>query len=536
MTKRAVLYARVSGDDRGNDGRNLTGQIDLGRKYAQKHGYTVVAEMPEDDRGASGATFELPQLKRILELARNHQIDTVIVREVDRLSRNLAKQLIVEDELRRYGCNVEYSLEEFADTAEGRLQKHIKATIAEYEREKIVQRTTRGRIQKVEAGNVLVHNYAPYGYRTGTLEGKDTLVIHESEARIVRLIFQWYTAGDEQGEPVPVRKICRKLADMGIPSPQDLRHRINKLLGWAHWHPATIANILGSETYKGTWHYRPAGREPLAVNVPAIVDADTWRLAETTRTDNRKNARRKRKQEYLLAGYVFCGSCGYRMVGQSQPGKHDVIRYYRCPSHQAQLMRTCTLRVFFRAEQVEAIVWNWLETMILDEVALLEGFAKYQEKQGRVNAPMLERLKVIDDLLAENRVQMERLLDLYLTGEFAKDALTERKRRLETTIEALQRERDGLQAHLTEIDLTPADIRNLQDFARSVAEGAREGCDDLAARRRILALLRVEGRLAVEDGQRVVYVQCRLSAKPEALSIVSDNSFAINCPPCCSTA
>ncbi len=347
MTKRAVLYARVSGDDRGNDGRNLSGQIDSGRKYAQKHGYAVVAEMPEDDRGVSGATFELPQLKRILELARNHQIDTVIVREVDRLSRNLAKQLIVEDELRRYGCDVEYSLEEFANTAEGRLQKHIKATIAEYEREKIVQRTTRGRIQKVEAGNVLVHRYAPYGYRTGTLEGKDTLVIHESEAKIVRLIFQWYTVGDEQGEPVPVRTICRKLADMGIPSPQDLRHRINKLQDWAHWHPATISGILSSETYKGTWHYRPAGREPLAVNVPAIVDENTWRLAETTRMDNRKNARRKRKHEYLLAGYVFCGSCGYRMAGQSQPGKHDVIRYYRCPSHQAQLTRTCTLGASF---------------------------------------------------------------------------------------------------------------------------------------------------------------------------------------------
>lgn len=27
MNKRAVIYARVSGDDRNNDGRNLEGQI-----------------------------------------------------------------------------------------------------------------------------------------------------------------------------------------------------------------------------------------------------------------------------------------------------------------------------------------------------------------------------------------------------------------------------------------------------------------------------------------------------------------------------
>ena len=34
MTKRAVLNARVSGDDRGNDGRNLAGQLDMCREYA----------------------------------------------------------------------------------------------------------------------------------------------------------------------------------------------------------------------------------------------------------------------------------------------------------------------------------------------------------------------------------------------------------------------------------------------------------------------------------------------------------------------
>ena len=60
--KRAVLYARVSGDDRGKDGRNLKSQLDMGREYANGHGYTIIAELAEDDKGASGASFELPQL------------------------------------------------------------------------------------------------------------------------------------------------------------------------------------------------------------------------------------------------------------------------------------------------------------------------------------------------------------------------------------------------------------------------------------------------------------------------------------------
>lgn len=49
VLERAVLYARVSGDDRGKDGRNLASQLEMGREYATQKGYTIIAELPEDD-------------------------------------------------------------------------------------------------------------------------------------------------------------------------------------------------------------------------------------------------------------------------------------------------------------------------------------------------------------------------------------------------------------------------------------------------------------------------------------------------------
>ena len=127
--KRAVLYARVSGDDRGKEGRNLAGQLEMGRKYAEEHGYTVVAELPEDDRGASGAVLDLPQLNRAREMAAGSEFDVLVVREMDRLSRALAKQLFVEQELKRSGVTIEYVLGEYPDTPEGGLMKHIKACL-----------------------------------------------------------------------------------------------------------------------------------------------------------------------------------------------------------------------------------------------------------------------------------------------------------------------------------------------------------------------------------------------------------------------
>lgn len=163
MTRRAVLCTRVSGDDGGKGGRNLVGQLDMCREYAQQSDWHIAAEMVEDDRGASGASFELPQLDRIREMASNGESDILVVRDKDRLSHNLAKQLIVEEELKRTGIQIEYALAEYPDTPEGRPNKHIRATIAEYEREKISERMTRGRQLKAPAGNMITQGPTSYG-------------------------------------------------------------------------------------------------------------------------------------------------------------------------------------------------------------------------------------------------------------------------------------------------------------------------------------------------------------------------------------
>ena len=111
MTKRAVLYARVSSDDRGTDGRNIAGQLDMCREYAQERGYQIVAELHEDDQGASGAILELPQLNQVRDLARAKAFDVLVVRELDRLSRSLPKQLLLEGQFKHQGIKIDYVLE-----------------------------------------------------------------------------------------------------------------------------------------------------------------------------------------------------------------------------------------------------------------------------------------------------------------------------------------------------------------------------------------------------------------------------------------
>jgi transposase len=84
------------------------------------------------------------------------------------------------------------------------------------------------------------------------------------------------------------------------------------------------------------------------------------------------------------------------------------------------------------------------QQLILDPARLAAGYADYSAELSRQNAPLLKRCALIDGLLSEQRSQLERLLDLYLAGTFDRQHLTDRKVRLEKTIESLEVERNAL--------------------------------------------------------------------------------------------
>jgi site-specific DNA recombinase len=531
VLERAVLYARVSSDDRNKEGRNLAGQLEMGQRYARNKGYSVVAEISEDDRGASGAEIDLPQLNRVREMAQAGQFDVLVVRELDRLSRNLAKQLIIEEELKRAGVRIEYVLADYDDTPEGRLSKHIRATVAEYEREKIRERMVRGKRLKVKSGSVMMHGKVPYGYRlVENGNGKQELEVLEAEAETVRLIFEWYTVGDGESNGLAINAIARKLSEMGIPRPS------GRGKGWAR---STVAEILSNETYAGVWHYGKKAkkngewvRNPhsywLSLQVPAIVSSKMWKAAQKRKQYNRENSPRNNKRfQYLLSGRVTCGHCGRKMNGSGSyhKGRKKPYVFYRCPvTYKSSNTgdRECDNKTYFPTQRVDDAVWEWIRSFLTDPEALKGGLETYRAACERENEPTRARLAVVESLIDENRVQLEKLLDLFLAGEFPREMLTERRTRLETTLAALAREQAGLMSRLEAYTLSKDQMQAIKTFAAEVADGLEEA--DFAAKRSIIETLGVQATLALEEGQRVIHALCVLHPAQETLHFASGSS------------
>ena len=108
MTRRAILYARVAVGGEGVGRHGLDGQLEACRQHAEGHGWEVVAELAEDERGVSGRSLDRPKLRCILAMVQTRDFDVLIVREPDRLSRSLADLLILREELRCQDIQIEY--------------------------------------------------------------------------------------------------------------------------------------------------------------------------------------------------------------------------------------------------------------------------------------------------------------------------------------------------------------------------------------------------------------------------------------------
>jgi len=133
----AAIYARVSTFD-----QEPENQLQELRRYAEARGWTATEFV---DRGISGAKDKRPALDALLKDAKRRRFDVVVCWRLDRLGRNLRHLVTVIEDLNALGVAF-VSLGEGIDctTPAGRLQLHVLAALAEFERARIQERVRAG--------------------------------------------------------------------------------------------------------------------------------------------------------------------------------------------------------------------------------------------------------------------------------------------------------------------------------------------------------------------------------------------------------
>ena len=502
---KAVIYTRVSTDEQASKGYSLPTQLEACRKYAQEKSLIIVGEFCDD---FSGARLDRPQLDKLRELITQSRVDAVIVYDLDRLSRSLVHQLILEEEFSKRRTQLHCVLGQYDNSPEGKLQKQLRGAIAEYEREKIRERVMRGKRGKAKAGIYIALGHPPYGYRRGESNGHVVLVIDKEEAKIVVLIYTWYVLGDEDShKPMSIHAIWHKLSKMGIPAPGVSRgyKRLRKSFMWS---ACSVRFILTNETYAGVWRYGKrmgtngkGGIRPLDEQIPvpvlAMIDRKLWTLAQKRREYNKQLSKRNNKHDYLLRGMIRCG-CGRLMAGRMMLTKYS---YYGC-THRSSAMSSledvCREKEI-RTDLLDAIVWKYVSDVMSDPVRFEKALRDAQTAEMALLEPKRDQLATILKLIEKCEADASKLASAFanVTEGVVSKALRDQIERVDQQYAALIQERDALQKQLGARKLTDENIDEAMRFREDVISGMQNATD--ADKRRALELLQVQ--VAVKNRQ-----------------------------------
>lgn len=135
---KAAIYARVSTAE-----QNCDNQLIELRGFTDARGWELTREYV--DHGISGNKEKRPSLDTLILDAKRRRFDVLVVWRLDRLGRNLRHLVTMLEEMQQLGIAF-VSLGEGIDctTPAGKLQLHILAALAEFERERIRERVLAG--------------------------------------------------------------------------------------------------------------------------------------------------------------------------------------------------------------------------------------------------------------------------------------------------------------------------------------------------------------------------------------------------------
>lgn len=392
---RLAAYCRVSSDSK-DQLNSFTSQIKYYTDYTKKNPQYELVEIYAD-KGLTGTDMKRRnEFNRLLDDCKKRKIDRVITKSASRFARNTQDFLVVIRMLKELGISV-YFEEQGIDTSKMNMEMFatFPGLIAQQESENISQNMRWSYQRRMQSGDFNTQS-APYGY---TLENGE-LIVNDSEADIVRRIFDMYISG------IGKQRIANILNEEKVP----LRYNSKK------WYVSTIRYILNNERYMGdallqktymteTLPFRKVrnrgekARYYIENSNTPIISKETFEAAQLMQSSLTSN-NGLRKPTYPLSKKIRCMECGrtYRRTVVND------IAYWLCSS-RASGVTDCT---FLRIKENDVYnTFNKLIRKLKDNrediiLSTIKYIKTMQEKSSESQQKIFEIDKQIADLTAQN--------------------------------------------------------------------------------------------------------------------------------------
>lgn len=202
MTK-VVGYVRVSTEEQSISVEAQKAKLEA---YASLYDLNLVETIV--DCGISGKTLDRPGIQKALGMLTTGNADGLLIVKLDRLTRNVSDLGYLLSNYFEKNALMSVSEQFDTRTAAGRLVLNVMASVSQWERETIAERTKTALQFKKSQGQRV--GQVPYGYSLAT-DGV-TLEKNESEQQVIAVIHELRGAG------LSIRAIVNELNKRGITS------------------------------------------------------------------------------------------------------------------------------------------------------------------------------------------------------------------------------------------------------------------------------------------------------------------------------
>ena len=460
---RVAMYSRYSSHLQRDE--SLEAQEYAMKRYIQEKGYCLVKRYA--DEAVSGTTVKRPQFQQMLVDAQNKEFDVLLVHKLDRLGRNILDMLETQRMLHSLGVKIDSVRENYDDSPEGEMFKHIQLAMNEYYSRNLGAEVMKGllvnaRECRYNGGHVL------WGYKVNPETKK--FEIEPKEAEVVRLIFEKFVEGWTYSEIADYLNI------------RGFKNRAGKSFS----NKSSFYDLLVNVKYSGVYTYNRTERRDrytkrnhrkskpeeeivrIPGGMPAIVSTEMFEKAqEILRERVRTKGTLKAKETYLLSGLIACDKCGSSFHANTRRSGRNKDKYYsyRCSGRKnIGSKEKCRCREIKR-EVIDSFVLNQVLNFILNDknidLVVKEINAQLDRRlsQQKIDIPKLKkRLSEVDcqlqklvealTLLEDNGMEIivQKMKDL----NEQKSQITAELERMQNSLERVKVDRDKVKQLISE--------------------------------------------------------------------------------------
>lgn len=366
------VYTRVSTQEQAREGNSLNVQKETGKKVAKKLGLKFRLR---DEHARSSTIHYREVLEQIKDDIVSGKVKNIWCIERSRMFRDMTDALLFRrDYLEKYKVNLfegERGEEVKFDDKDAMLMYDIISRLAQYENETRVERSQRGKIQKLKDAeknnkSVYLGGTATFGYKNENKEWK----VNDEESKWVQWIFNAY----EQG------KTCKEIKNHLDKNGVATRRTKSGL-----WNMGTIQKMLANRTYTGIHNvYVKKLDRTFSFKVKKLITVSQFNRVQKLLQRNAKWQDYNKQHDSLLGEFLVC-ECGTNIgseVKKKTRKNGDVIltRKYYCMNKNYQwrdgIDRGCNNKKSLNMDSTDEVIVDRVKKVVSESHILREETKK----------------------------------------------------------------------------------------------------------------------------------------------------------------